>query len=68
MPVTRQQYRRPEMARKTNPGHCSCGFGLMTETVRVMVRVMSEHRDEARDLAMCSKCAAATRENGLAVA
>lgn len=49
-------------------GHCNCGFGMATETVRVMVRNMVEHRDEARDLAMCSKCANATRENGLAVA
>jgi hypothetical protein len=47
---------------------CNCQQGMVTEQVKVEVRIMAEHRSEVRSLGMCAKCAAATRENGLAVA
>lgn len=38
-------------------GTCNCGTGLATTTVAVTIRIMAEHRDEIRNIAMCQHCA-----------
>lgn len=46
-------------------GTCNCGTGSLTTEVTITVRIMSEHRDEARTVLMCQPCAEATVVNGL---